>query len=190
MNSRSASPLALFAFLACAIAAAAAAAVAPVPAPMGGALRMPSNQTLLALQAAARVESSGTVTCSSRSFQPKLCSVPGVITSLVVQNQRSNSPCDAGSSFFAYPGAALVTDGCRATFAYTSFTAPFPFTTVLCESVDGATTTCDAPGTVDFALLFKDLSSGACVDGTYSVVNGNAIQVTGGCRGVFGAFDV
>lgn len=186
MNSRVFFPITLAVVLAYTVAVAAAAAVAPEP----GALRLPSNQTRLALQAAARAEFEGSVTCSSRSFKPALCDVPGVITSLVVTNQRSNSACTAGSSFFAYPGAALVIDGCRATFKYTGFDSSFPFTTVLCESSGTGTKTCDAPDGTTFVRLFKDLSSGDCTDGTYSVVGGNSIQVTSGCSGVFGAFTV
>lgn len=185
MTSTVVSTIIMAAVLACAVAVTAATDELE-----GGVLRLPSNSTRLALQAASRAEFSGTVTCSSRSFKPALCSVPGVLTSLVVQNQRSTSSCTAGSSFFAYPGAALVMDGCRATLKYTGFDSSFPFTTVLCESIGSGTTTCAAPDGTTFVRLFKDLSSGACADGTYNVVGGNEIQVTSGCSGVFGAFNV
>lgn len=129
-------------------------------------MRSQTSKTF-SLVALSRNELSGTVTCSSERSRPALCAIPGVPTSLVVQTKMSNKPCTAGTSFFTYPGAVLVLNGCRATFKYTSFQSSFPFKTVLCQSSNSQTTTCAVGAQVDSVRLFKQLSSASCNKNTF-----------------------
>ena len=133
------------------------------------------------------------VTCESDDGRYRECNVPGG-GQVVLTQQMSSSPCTEGRTWGSRgPGRVWVAGGCRAQFAaaYGGPPAPDYATpqqtgggTVRCESDDGRQRRCSLGG-YGRAVLVRQLSDAACVEGrTWGSFNGG-VWVTGGCRGDF-----
>lgn len=126
------------------------------------------------------------VLCESRSDRYTECQTP-FRGRARISRQVSSTTCIEGTNWGSRPGLVWVTRGCRARFVEDDrYVAP-PLVSgqVTCESRNGRTAECRT----NFrgpAVLVRQLSDAACIEGrTWGSRNGT-VWVGGGCRGVFG----
>lgn len=133
-----------------------------------------------------------TITCESQDGRYHECNVPGG-GPVVMTQQLSSAGCVEGQTWGSRgPGRVWVAGGCRGQFAAAYGAPPAPDyatpqstgRTVRCESDDGRQRRCSLGGG-GRAVLVRQISDAACVEGrTWGSFNGG-VWVAGGCRGDF-----
>jgi len=126
--------------------------------------------------------SGATLVCSSNDRRRRECRTPFRGRPVLVEN-ISGTRCVEGRNFGGGNGTMWVDDGCRGRFA--EGRGPVTGNTgqvVRCESHDNREKTCAFSGR---AVLVKQLSKAACIEGRTWGQRGNTLWVDDGCRGEF-----
>jgi len=143
---------------------------------------------LLFLALTARVSAqSETVVCSSIDYKVKVCNVPHNIRALSVDTKYSSSACVEGKSYFRGDKKVIVTEGCRAKFAYMSdgWEGGIWYDVKKCESKNYKTKYCAVGKSIVDLVVGKRLSKSACKFKSSYFISGSAIKVKKGCRADF-----
>lgn len=142
--------------------------------------------------------------CESNSQKFKTCET-GLwrIERLMLDRQRSNSPCVEGQSYrIDNRTRVAVYNGCRAWFSAEGWTSTvrrddvvlredrpgfYDEERIRCESIDRRTETCYTRNlrSVNRVTLVRQLSNTNCIPNQTFFALRNGVQVTGGCRGDF-----
>lgn len=124
------------------------------------------------------------VRCESVSRDYARCAVDGAISSVSVNHQISNAPCNYGSSWGYDRNGIWVDRGCRAIFAVEVRRRQTTHI-VRCESTSYDYRECEADGRILTARVYRRLSNSACNSGQSWGVRGNTLWVDKGCRADF-----
>ncbi|MBB6063739.1 DUF3011 domain-containing protein [Pseudoxanthomonas broegbernensis] len=123
-----------------------------------------------------------TLVCSSEDRRRRECRTPFGGRPVLVEN-ISDTRCVEGVNFGGGGGTMWVDRGCRGRFAQ-GRGGTSEARTVRCESQDNRDRTCPA-GFGNPAVLVRQLSKAACIQGRTWGQRGSSIWVSGGCRGEF-----
>lgn len=124
-----------------------------------------------------------TLTCSSNDRRRRECRTPFNGRPVLVEN-ISGTRCIEGRNFGGGGGTMWVDDGCRGRFAEGrgGWNGGGTGELVRCESQDNKRRTCAINGR---AVLVRQLSKTACVEGRTWGQRGNSLWVDDGCRAEF-----
>lgn len=129
------------------------------------------------------VPQAGTVIrCESSDGRTRECRAP--VGRAVLQRQLSRAACIEGRSWGQSPDGIWVSQGCRAEFLVLPWGRPGNTGLVRCESEDGRYRRCALPGR-GRAVLVRQLSKSACIEGRSWGDDRGAVWVDQGCRGEF-----
>lgn len=124
------------------------------------------------------------IRCESTDNRRRECAM-GVAGSARLVRQLSSTRCTEGSNWGTRGSTLWVDRGCRGVFEVSGGAGSGY--TVTCASERGRTSTCAWDARQGRPFLQQQLSSASCREGSTWSYRGNAIQVSGGCRGLFGA---
>jgi hypothetical protein len=130
--------------------------------------------------------SAQTISCSSDDGNRRYCPAD-TRGGVQLSRQRSDSPCQQGSTWGFDRGGIWVDRGCRADFTVMAYEYRGPVsdggTTISCSSDDGGRHYCSAaPGRV---RLLQQRSQSSCQEGYSWGADGRGIWVDHGCRADF-----
>jgi len=123
-----------------------------------------------------------TFRCESTDGKYRECRVDGT-GNLILAKQISDTNCVQGKTWGYRDGVVWVDRGCRADFRFTTADPLNMF--VLCESIDGKLSRCNADIGAGVRLA-RQISDSACRFGRDWGYDANGIWVTNGCRAEFG----
>jgi hypothetical protein len=140
---------------------------------------------LLLLASAPALFAQGIITCSSNNGKRNYCRI-GRFNDARLVHQRSGSPCVRGQTWGVEGGNIWVDRGCRADFQPMMVRGPVPgpppSQVIRCSSNNGKIVRCGTNGPIVRAVLDRQISGSACVQGQTWGYDRRGVWVDRGCR--------